>query len=399
MNASQDEPSKTPKHESPPPLDETLVFSDETPGSPPGATEEIGEASLWIGKQIDRYEITGLLGTGGMGMVFDAHDTKIERHVALKILPRELVEDEVARRRFLDEARAAGKLSHPHTVVLHEIGEQEGIHYIVMELVAGGSAADFLEQQTAYSPQQATRIVREAAAGLAAAHAAGIVHRDVKPANLLLAENGSVKVSDFGLAKQLSDTTLGMTREGQLIGTPSFMSPEQCEAATVDFRTDIYSLGASYYALLTGARPFQDQKSVVSVMYAHCHAPPPDVRDLDPQIPEACAKVIRRAMAKLPQDRYRSMEAMEADLRAIEDGRGDEVAVAVGGQRAMWRGRRGLLLGGLVLAGLCGLGWLAVEKRWETMRTTWRLCLPQANPSASGCCIRLAVPWPTANGP
>ena len=384
MNASQDEPSKTPQHESPPQLDETLAFSDETSGSPPGAAEEIGEASLWIGKQIDRYEITRLLGAGGMGMVFDAHDTKIERHVALKILPRELVEDEVARRRFLDEARAAGKLSHPHTVVLYEIGEQEGIHYIVMELVAGGSAADFLEQQTAYSPQQATRIVREAAAGLAAAHAAGIVHRDVKPANLLLTGNGSVKVSDFGLAKQLSDTTLGMTREGQLIGTPSFMSPEQCEAATVDFRTDIYSLGASYYALLTGARPFQDQKSVVSVMYAHCHASPPDVRDLNPQIPEACAKVIQRAMAKRPQDRYRSMEAMEADLRAIEDGRGGEVAVATAGQRASWRGRRGLLLGGLVLAGLCGLGWLAVEKRWGNNADNMAVVPPAGEPIRVG---------------
>ena len=180
-------------------------------------------------------------------MVFEARDTMIERHVALKILPRELVEEETVRRRFVDEARSAGKLNHPHTVVLYEIGEHEGIHYIVMELVAGGSAADFLEEHTAYSLQEATRIVREAAEGLAAAHAAGIVHRDVKPANLLIAGNGSVKVSDFGLAKQLSDTTLDITREGQLIGTPSFMSPEQCEAAKVDFHTDIYSLAAATF--------------------------------------------------------------------------------------------------------------------------------------------------------
>ena len=143
MNASRDEPSKTSQYVSPRELDETLPHSDDTSGSPPGAAREIGEASLWVGKQIDRYKIIRLLGTGGMGMVFEARDTMIERHVALKILPRELVEEETVRRRFVDEARSAGKLNHPHTVVLYEIGEHEGIHYIVMELVAGGSGGRF----------------------------------------------------------------------------------------------------------------------------------------------------------------------------------------------------------------------------------------------------------------
>ena len=297
-------------------LDETLDRHGDTNADP--AHSSLKHPEDWVGRTIARYKILRVLGVGGMGMVFEALDTAIERHVALKILPTELVEEQIARQRFLEEARAVGKLNHPHVVVLHEIGSDADVHYIVMELVRGGTSEEFCQKETMASILQATKIARQAASGLVAAHNAGIVHRDVKPANLLLDEAGNVKVTDFGLAKKVADPALGMTREGQIIGTPSYISPEQCESRPVDSRTDVYSLGATYYALLTGERPYADQMSVVAVMYAHCNVSVPDPRKKNPEIPASAAKVIARAMAKRPINRYAKMSDMEAALTDVE---------------------------------------------------------------------------------
>jgi len=271
----------------------------------------------WVGRRLGKYEITKLLGAGGMGVVLKGHDASIERDVAIKVLPSELSANPKVLDRFLAEARSAGKLNHPNTVTIFEIAQDGDDHFLVMEVVAGGSAEDHINNAGAYSVGEATRIAIESCRGLAAAHKAGMVHRDVKPANLLLAEDGTVKVSDFGLAKRMQSQSLQLTQAGQVLGTPYYMSPEQWESGDVDERSDIYSLGATYYALLTGKCPFQDSSSIVQVMYAHCNSSRPNPSEINRLVPAACGQIIARAMATEPKDRYQSMEEMESDLNSV----------------------------------------------------------------------------------
>lgn len=270
-----------------------------------------------VGERIGRYEITGVLGAGGMGVVYKSHDTAIDRDVAVKVLAGDIAVNFNALQRFLVEARAAGRLNHPNAVAIYEIGEAAGIHYLVMEFAAGGSVSSRIERDGAFSVLEATRIAMDAANGLAAAHRAGIVHRDMKPANLLVAADGAIKIADFGLAKPTLGGDRQLTREGQILGTPYFMSPEQCEARELDHRSDIYSLGATYYTLLTGANPYADKGSIVQILHAHCSDEILDPRKINRLIPDACALIISRAMAKRPEDRYQSADDMLADLRAV----------------------------------------------------------------------------------
>lgn len=295
---------------------ETRAPSGDTdrPG-PPG--HPASGSHPWIGQRIGKYQIVDVLGAGGMGLVLRGFDTAIERSVAIKVLPAELSQDPTALARFLAEAKSAGKLNHPNTVTIYEIAQEGDVYYLVMELVSGGSAWDFLHENQVYPVKEATRIVFESCLGLGAAHAAGLVHRDIKPANLLLAADGLVKVSDFGLAKRTRSESLAVTREGQVVGTPYYMSPEQCEAGAIDARSDIYSLGATYYSLLTGKCPYEESDSVVQVMYAHCNSPAPDPRSVRADIPPACCQIIARAMAIQPEERYPTMDAMRQDLQAV----------------------------------------------------------------------------------
>ncbi len=285
--------------------------------SPTATPRPDAAPSDWIGRQLGKYTITGVLGVGGMGVVLRGHDATLERDVAIKLLPQELSEDPVALNRFLTEAKSAGKLNHPNTITLYEIGQTEATHYQAMEVVTGGSVEDQLARDGAYPIADATRMMIEACRGLSAAHDAGLIHRDIKPSNLLLTAEGTVKVSDFGLAKRTQSQSMQVTRAGQIIGTPYYMSPEQCQSQEVDTRSDIYSLGATYYSLLTGKTPYSDSDSVVQVMYAHCNATPPNPRDIRAEVPAACANIIERAMAKKPADRYASMEEMRRDLEAV----------------------------------------------------------------------------------
>lgn len=298
-----------------PVLDETMfIQGDTTPASNSGMRTR---PEQWIGRRLGKYEITALLGVGGMGVVLKAHDPSIERDVAIKVLPSELSTNETTLNRFLSEAKSAGRLNHPNTVTIYEVAHDDDIHYLVMEVVSGGSAAEYLEKSGAYDVGEATRLVSEACRGLAAAHQQGLVHRDIKPANLLLTQDGTAKVADFGLAKRAEKQSMMMTQEGHLVGTPYFMSPEQCQGLQVDARSDVYSLGATYYSLLTGKCPFQDTGSVVQVIFAHCNAGPPDPRDVRATVPAACTAIIQRAMAKKPTERYQSMDEMRVDLEAV----------------------------------------------------------------------------------
>ncbi len=296
----------------------TIIADGETSSAASAVNRNDESASQeWVGRTLGKYEIIEFLGSGAMGVVYKAHDATIERDVAIKILPCELSEDQTTLQRFLAEAKAAGKLSHPNVVTIHEIAHEAETHYIAMEVVSGGCIADRLEHQGLFSVLEATQIVSDACKGLAAAHAVGLVHRDVKPANLLRTQDGTVKVADFGLAKGAVTSTQQMTQAGQVVGTPHFMSPEQCESKPVDHRSDLYSLGATYYSLLTGENVYHGAGSTVQVMYAHCHSEIPDPRKLNSTIPNACAAIIARAMAKQPADRYQSAEAMLADLHAV----------------------------------------------------------------------------------
>ncbi len=294
-------------------------------------------ANTWIGRRLGRYEIRSVLGRGGMGIVYKAHDTLIERDVAIKVLPQELSGDEISLQRFLAEAKGAGKLTHPNDVAIYEIGQHEGTYYLVLEFVPCGSIADQMERASPLSVLDATRVTADACRGLAAAHTAGLVHRDIKPANLLRAADGSVKVADFGLAKAALDSTRHLTQTGSAVGTPFFMSPEQCESKPVDHRSDIYSLGATYYCMLTGTNPYETLGSIVQVMFAHCTAEVPDPRQTHPQLPLACSQIIARAMAKNPRDRYQSATEMLADLdtviAALSVG---EAQISVAGRSVRW---------------------------------------------------------------
>lgn len=267
------------------------------------------------GRMLGKYRVKGRLGQGGMGTVYEAEDSLLKRQVAIKILPRTVSSDPQALQRFLLEAQAAARLNHPNVVAIYEVDQREGAYFIVMELVRGGSAQDRLNKCGPFAWQEATRVVADACRGMVAAHAAGLIHRDIKPANIMVAVNGVVKLADFGLAKAVDQSVSGITGAGYVVGTPSFMSPEQCRCERLDDRSDLYSLGATYYALLTGKPPYEGT-GPMEVMFAHCSNPIPDPRALNPAIPEGCAAIVRRALAKLPGQRFATAVEMLAALEA-----------------------------------------------------------------------------------
>jgi urea transport system substrate-binding protein len=291
--------------------------SAETSADLPRGRGQSGNPDAWVGKSLGKYKITQVLGQGGMGVVFKAHDPMIERDVAIKVLADHLAADSTALARFLAEARAAGKLAHANVMAIYEICQEGSTNYLVLEYVPGGSLDDHLTQRHCLSVLEATQAITDACRGVGAAHAVGLIHRDIKPANFMRAADGSIKVADFGLAKAAGDAGHHLTRTGMVVGTPYFMSPEQCEAKPTDQRSDIYSLGATYYELLTGKSPYEDSDSVTQVMYGHCHGPIPDPRSVNPALPEVCSRIVARAMAKAPADRYQSTAEMLADLQAV----------------------------------------------------------------------------------
>lgn len=266
-------------------------------------------------KQLGKYRLIRRLGRGGMGSVYEAEDTALRRRIALKVLPPRLASNRSVVGRFLREAQAAAKLGHPNVVIVHEVGEQAGVNFIAMELIAGSAEARIAAGPMPW--QDATGIAADACRGLAAAHDAGLIHRDVKPSNILIADDGRGKLADFGLVKPTDPDATSLTAARAVVGTPHFMSPEQCRGERVTRLADIYALGATYYTLLTGRAPFP-MTDPLQVMMAHCSSPPPDPRKARPDIPEACADIVRRALAKEPADRFPSadefLDALESAL-------------------------------------------------------------------------------------
>jgi serine/threonine protein kinase len=283
---------------------------------------DTGSADPLEGKRLGQYWLLKRLGRGAKGIVYLADDELLGRQVAVKVLSPELsAGDPISVQRFLLEARATSQISHANVISVYSVGRQdfgkESYIYIAMALVTGGSVLERLDAEGVYSPAEATRIVRQAALGLHAAHQLGIVHRDVKPANLLLGDNGEVKVADFGMAKMVDNSYSNLTEPGTLMGTPHYMSPEQCLGGAIDHRADIYSLGATYFRLLTGQTPFADM-SPLAVAHKQVNDPHPDPRTVNPAVPGICVRIIDRALAKNPADRYQTAAEMAAALQVVE---------------------------------------------------------------------------------
>jgi serine/threonine protein kinase len=267
-----------------------------------------------IGAKLGKYRITARIGRGGMGIVYAAADTLLQRPVALKVLPESVADDPTTLRRFLREAQAAARLNHPHVVSIYEVDRAADTYYIAMELVRADSVQDFLRSHGRFSWQEATRIALEACRGMAAAHTAGLIHRDIKPANIMRSREGVIKLADFGLAHVVDQEGLSQGF-ATLVGTPDYMSPEQCRCDDLDERSDVYALGATYYAMLVGRPPFSGG-APLQIMFAQCSQAPPDPRDAEPSVPETCAAIVRKAMAKSRKERFSSAEELAAALEA-----------------------------------------------------------------------------------
>lgn len=272
------------------------------------------------GARIAGYQIQELLGRGGMAVVYRAADVRLDRQVALKVLAPGLTKDSGFRQRFIRESRAGASVDHPNIIPVFEAGEAEGVLFIAMRYVAGRDVRALIEREGPLPPARAVSIVTQIAAALDAAHARGLVHRDVKPANMLLGAVGNdttpdhVYLSDFGLSK-LSASAVSLTGTGQFLGTIDYMAPEQVEGRPIDGRTDLYALACAAFEMLTGRPPFQRDQDL-AVMWAQVSAPPPSAHESRPALPTAVDPVIAKALAKAPEHRQASCLEFAAELRA-----------------------------------------------------------------------------------
>lgn len=323
-------------------------MSGPSPSNPPGtdagarsdrsrvggsAIETAGEELSPPPSRLGGYRIVRMIGRGAMGAVYHAKQISLDRDVALKTIRGRLADNPASLARFTREAYAAAQLSHHNVVQIYDFGEEEGLHYFSMEWIRGGSLGDLVREKGAIDPKLAASYILQAARGLQYAHRNGMVHRDVKPANLLLGEDGVVKVADLGLVKipdqvdpddhsgrvSYSGLTSGtqVTLQGTAVGTPAYMAPEQgSDASTVDHRADIYSLGCSLFFLLAGRSPY-DGSQVSEMMQQHARAPLPDLAAINARVPEPLRDIVAHAMAKRPSDRFESLAGMIEELQSF----------------------------------------------------------------------------------
>ncbi len=270
----------------------------------------------------DRYQIIKTLGEGGMANVYLAHDNILDRNVAVKVLRGDLASDEKFVRRFQREALSASSLSHPNIVEMYDVGEDDGQYYIVMEYVDGKTLKQVLKQRGHLSVTEVVDIMLQVTDGMAHAHDAYIIHRDIKPQNIMMLSNGMIKITDFGVATALNSTQL--TQTNSVMGTVHYLPPEQANGKGSTIRSDIYSMGIMMYELLTGLVPYKGE-SAVEIALKHLKEPLPSVRKANPSIPQSIENVIIKATAKNPKNRYNDARQMHEDLKtALDDSRKDE---------------------------------------------------------------------------
>lgn len=340
----------------------------------------------------DRYELAEPLGSGGMAEVVAAIDLRLDRRVAVKLIRDHLASDDNARARLLHEARAAAAFHHPCAVAVFDVGAHDGRPFVVMELVEGETLADRLAREGTLSPADTVTVGSRVLDALAAAHRRGLVHRDVKPGNVLLPREGGVKLTDFGIAKGLATPASALTATGQIVGTPTYLSPEQASGHGATSKSDLYSVGVVLYECLAGAPPFSGD-GAVAIALAHEHEPLPPLSERAPGTPARLAAVVERALAKRPLERHADAQSMQAALDTAGDDVGSaptisapaaSVALADGGDghveapsvRATTRRRVGLaLLAAAIVAVLALIAALAMgegglagtDSRAETM--------------------------------
>ncbi len=267
------------------------------------------------------YRIERMLGRGGMGMVFLAQDLTLEREVAIKVLPPDFSSDPQVIKRFQQEAKTAAKLDHPNIIPIYRVESAEGLNFFVMKFISGTSLEDVLESKQPLSYDYIQRILSEAARALGHAHSRKVVHRDVKPANIMFDHDGRVMLTDFGISKALQSAG-NLTGTGMIVGTPHYMAPEQAKGQPVDGRADQYSLGIVGYRLLSGQLPFSGD-SVHTILYKHIFEPAPNVAALRPGIPRNLTDAIQRALSKEPSERFTTMEAFAEAVRGDVAGTAD----------------------------------------------------------------------------
>ena len=269
-------------------------------------------------KMLGRYEIVAELGQGAMGVVYKARDPMLDRVVAIKTINLGLAMDEKEEYegRFYQEAKAAGRLNHPNIVTIYDVGKSGDVAYIAMEFLEGRELRDIMNEGALLLVDQVLNIVAEVAQGLAYAHEHDIVHRDVKPSNIMVIRDGHVKITDFGIARMASSSV--RTQTGMVLGSPKYMSPEQVMGKSIDQRSDIFSLGVMFYEMLTGQAPFNGE-NVNAIMYQTLNAVPPPPNTLNPAVPEMVNFIMAKALAKKLEDRYQNAKDFAVDLLTCRD--------------------------------------------------------------------------------
>lgn len=301
-----------------------------------------------------RYRIESLLGKGGMGAVYKAYDLDLERMVALKLVRSELIENPESIQRFKQELLLASRISHRNVLRIHDLGDVDGAKFISMAYVEGEDLKQRLRREKTLPVEEALKIAGQLCRALEAAHREGVVHRDLKPQNILLDRQGHAFVSDFGLAKSLEASAAHMTRTGELLGTPLYMSPEQVEGVSIDHRSDIYSLGLILYEMVTGELPFGGD-SLVQVMFQRVSQPPASPRQLRPELPEHVTRIILRCLEKDPGRRYQSAREVVEDLeqgRSTSATQGIQISLPIPAGKGWWVMIAASLLSVALLGGL-----------------------------------------------
>ena len=268
-------------------------------------------------QMLGEFRLLRRLGGGGMAEVWLAEQTSLRRQVAIKVMRPDIQADETCRRRFEQEALATAGLNHPNIVQVYAVGESNGVRYIAQEYVSGMNMRDYILKKGPPTAHIALHLLKQVASALQAASDQGIVHRDIKPENILLTRKGVAKVVDFGLAQLAQGSDLRLTQAGMTMGTPLYMSPEQVQGSKVDQRSDLYSLGATFYHLLAGRPPFRGE-TALAVAFHQVHTPPPSLIDSRPDLSSSVCRLIQRMLAKKPEDRFPSAQSLLQELRELE---------------------------------------------------------------------------------
>ena len=281
------------------------------------------DSSNLVGTQLGKYEIRAEIGRGGMGAVYKGYDPTLDRYVAVNVLAPHLVWDKESVQRFVREARAAARLKHAGIVTIYDVGQEASWYYFVMEYLEGETLTEVIQQRGQLPPDEVVRVLRPLADALDYAHHRGLVHRDIKPGNVIVSPEGLVTLTDFGIARAAQETRL--TATGTIVGTPEYMSPEQVRGLTADARSDQYSLAVVAYEMLAGRVPFEAD-STLALLHMVAYEPPPSIREARPELPMEVEAVLTKALAKEPGDRYATAVAFADALgRALA---GEEVVKA-----------------------------------------------------------------------